>query len=83
MIGMSRIFIASGVPLVVASLWPVDSEATAELMIKFHQYRKQKGFTTIDALRQAQRDMLDSPEPRYRRPYYWAPFVVIGGSADF
>ena len=83
MIGMSRMFIAAGVPLVVASLWPVDSDSTAELMIKFHSYRKQEGHPTIEALRKAQLEMIDSPDPRFRRPNLWAPFILIGGSARF
>jgi CHAT domain-containing protein len=44
MIGMSRAFLAAGVPLVSASLWPVDSEATSRLMIRFHKHRKTDGF---------------------------------------
>jgi CHAT domain-containing protein/soluble cytochrome b562 len=81
MIGMSRTFIASGVPMVAASLWPVDSEATSELMVNFHRYRKQEGLSTAEALRRAQLDMSNSP--LYRQPYYWASFVVIGGHADY
>jgi CHAT domain-containing protein len=83
MIGMARTFLAARVPLVVASQWPVDSDATADLMIKFHEYRKQKGLTTTAALRQAQLDMLQAPERRYHDPYYWAAFAPIGGYAQF
>ncbi len=82
MIGMSRTFIASGVPLVVASLWPVDSEATAELMINFHKYRKVHGYSTAEALRRAQSVMSGSSTP-YRNPNYWASFIVIGGHASY
>ncbi|MGH9839999.1 MAG: CHAT domain-containing protein [Blastocatellia bacterium] len=83
MIGMSRTFIVSGVPLVVASLWPVDSSATAELMINFHKYRKQSGRSTAEALRYAQLDMINKPQQRNHHPYYWAPFILIGGYAGF
>lgn len=82
-INMARPFIAAGVPLVVASLWPIDSGATAELMIKFHELRKVEGLSTAEALRLAQINMLRGPEERLRRPYYWAPFVLIGGYAEF
>jgi CHAT domain-containing protein len=81
MIGMSRTFIASGVPMVVASLWPVDSEATSELMVNFHKYRKQDGLSTAEALRRAQIEM--SSSKLYSQPYYWASFVVIGGHAGY
>ena len=83
MIGAARPFIAIGVPLVVASLWSVDSEATAELMIVFHRNRKQHGLSTVESLRRAQMRMLDDVEGRYRHPYYWASFTSIGGYASF
>ena len=83
MIGMSRSFLAAGVPLVAASLWPVDSNPTADLMTSFHRYRKRAGFSSAVALRQAQLDMLNSPERTYDRAYYWASFVLIGGYASF
>jgi CHAT domain-containing protein len=83
MISISRPFIAKGVPLVVASLWPVDSNATAELMISFHKNRKSGGRSTAEALSLAQREMLGNPDNRYRYPYYWASFITIGGYARF
>ena len=73
----------AGVPLIVASLWPVDSEATAELMISFQRHRKMDGVPTAEALRRAQEEMIESNDPRYRRPYYWASFVTIGGYTEF
>ena len=81
MIGMSRTFLAARVPLVVASLWPVDSAATARLMTSFHRHRKQQGCSTSEALRRAQLEM--SQETNQRQPYFWAAFVVIGGHADY
>jgi CHAT domain-containing protein len=83
MIGLARPFIAAGAPLVVASLWPIDSTATAALMVNFHNYRKRAGLPTAAALRQAQLEMLDGDERRLRQPYYWASFVVIGGHTSF
>jgi CHAT domain-containing protein len=82
-IGLSRTFLATGVPLVVASQWLVDSSATAELMIKFHEYRKLGGLTTVAALRRAQLDLLSGPSERFREPYYWAAFLAVGGHAEF
>lgn len=82
MMSIARPFLARGVPQVVASLWAVDSDATAELMISFHRYRKREGSTTIAALRQAQLDMLGGPRKLYQQPYYWASFNLIGGYAE-
>jgi CHAT domain-containing protein/tetratricopeptide (TPR) repeat protein len=81
-VGLARAFIAAGVPLVVASQWPVDSDATAKLMISFHRYRK-SGFNTFESLRKAQADMLRGPDEAYRFPYYWAAFLCAGGYVEY
>lgn len=83
MIGMARIFIASDIPLVVASLWKVDSEATGKLMIDFHLRRKQGGLSTAEALRRAQIGLIDTGDEKYSRPGYWAGFILIGGYAEY
>lgn len=82
-VGLAYPFLGAHVPLVVASLWAVDSESTAELMIEFHKGRKLNHLPTAEALRQAQLHLLHGPDERYRQPYYWASFVTIGGQADF
>jgi CHAT domain-containing protein len=79
MIGAARAFLALDVPLVVASQWSVDSKASAELMINFHRYRKQKDLPTIAALRRAQIDLLSDEKSPFRQPFYWAGFLPIGG----
>jgi CHAT domain-containing protein/tetratricopeptide (TPR) repeat protein len=78
MLGAARTFLAAGVPLVVATHWEVDSEATAEVMTQFHKFRKSDGLSSVSALRRAQLSMLESPNPRYREPFYWAPFIAYG-----
>jgi CHAT domain-containing protein len=81
-VGLARSFIAAGVPLVVASQWPVDSDATANLMISFHQYRK-SGLDTFDSMQKAQVDMLRGSDEAYRSPYYWAAFLCVGGYVEY
>lgn len=81
-IGAARAFIAAGTPLVVASLWAVDSDATAGLMISFHRNRK-PGVATAEALRRAQAKMLGGEDTPYRHPYYWASFIAVGGYAEY
>lgn len=81
MIGASRTFLATNVPIVVASQWSVDSEATKELMVRFHQFRKSENLTTADALRQSQLNMLKNS--KFSEPYYWAAFAAIGGFTKF
>lgn len=80
-IGAARAFLAAGIPQVVASQWSVDSDASAELMIKFHLYRKRKSMSVSAALRQAQIDLLRDEKSPFRQPFYWAGFLPIGGYA--
>jgi CHAT domain-containing protein/tetratricopeptide (TPR) repeat protein len=80
-IGFARSFLVAGVPVVVASLWPVDSDATAELMIRFHKARRNKQMSTTTALTYAQQEMIGRETGH--SPYYWAGFTVIGGYSDY
>lgn len=80
---MARPFLSAGVPLVVATLWPVESNATTKFMINFHRRRTRERLPVAKALQQAQMDMLRDPDSRMHDPYYWAPFVLIGGYAGF
>jgi len=82
-VGLARAFQAAGIPLVVASLWPVESYPTKELMIGFHRHRKRGELSTAQALRQAQLDMIRSTDPELRNPCHWAAYTVIGGHANF
>jgi CHAT domain-containing protein len=81
MIGASRTFLAANVPIVVASQWSVDSEATKDLMIRFHKLRKTENLTTVEALRHSQIEMLKNEQ--FKEPYYWAAFATLGGYTQF
>ena len=75
-VSLVRPFLAAGVPTVVASLWSVDSKATSDLMIEFHRQRKlTAGLDAAEALRRAQIELART----YQHPFYWAPFIVVGG----
>jgi CHAT domain-containing protein/Tfp pilus assembly protein PilF len=81
--GLSQTFIAAGVPLVVATLWSVESDATAKLMIEFHRLRKNDNLPTVEALRKAQQHLAHDGNSEHAKPYYWAGFTVNGGYATF
>ncbi|MDT7542443.1 MAG: hypothetical protein QOE33_2347 [Acidobacteriota bacterium] len=82
-IGVARAFIAAGVPIVVASLWSVDSASTARLMISFHVHRKRDQQPTAEALKQAQLELIRGDDGRFCQPRYWAAFTAIGGYTEF
>ncbi len=74
-VGLSRAFLFAGSSAVLASLWEVDDRSTSQLMRAF--YRGLQKTEGAAALRQAQLALL-KPGSRYRRPYFWAPFVLMG-----
>ncbi|MDQ3253518.1 MAG: CHAT domain-containing protein, partial [Acidobacteriota bacterium] len=76
LIGLTRGFMYAGASRVVASLWKVDDEATAELMKRFYGNMLQQGMTPAAALRAAQNSIRQ--EPQWRSPYYWAAFTLQG-----
>jgi CHAT domain-containing protein len=82
LVGIARTFLELGVPLVVASQWSVESESTARLMLKFHEFRK-SGQSSIEALHNAQLAMLNDQDTTFRDPYYWAAFTPLGGYVRF
>ena len=71
-IGLSRSFMAAGVPNVVVSLWAVPDAPTAELMVAFYQALQQNP-NKAEALRQA---MLSTMQ-RFEDPRDWAAFVLL------
>jgi CHAT domain-containing protein len=76
LVGIVRGFMYAGAARVVASLWKVDDEATAELMKRFYQQMLQERKTPAAALRAAQIGM--SQQKRWHSPYNWAAFVLQG-----
>ncbi len=76
MIGLTRGFLYAGARRVVASLWPVEDQATAALMRRLYGALWKTGLAPAAALREAQLEI--RRERRWRDPYYWAGFVLEG-----
>lgn len=72
--GLQRGFKQAGVGSIVMSLWKVDDQATAELMIAFYQALN-AGRTPHEALDQAKRKLIKTK--RFSDPYYWAAFILL------
>jgi CHAT domain-containing protein len=70
-----RALTRAGAPRVAASLWNVESRATAELMGAFYGTMA-SGTTPTVALRTAQQRVRQRPE--WSHPYYWAGFQLFG-----
>jgi CHAT domain-containing protein/Tfp pilus assembly protein PilF len=76
LVGLTRAFMYAGAPRVVASLWKVPDQATAELMRHFYRAMLTKGLSPSAALRASQLAM--RRDQRWSAPYYWAGFVLQG-----
>jgi CHAT domain-containing protein len=74
-IGLSRSFMAAGVPNVIVSLWAVPDAPTADLMVAFYNALQQNPDKAA-ALRQA---MLSTMKI-YDDPTDWAAFVLMGNA---
>jgi len=74
-LGLTRAFQYAGARSVLASLWEVSDDWTADLMKRFYRYLKQ-GRSKDSALRAAQIDMIRRPASSH--PHRWAAFQLVG-----
>ena len=79
-LGLGRAFLAAGVPVVVASLWPVDDRPTRVLLEHFHTALAENDSDPARALRAAQRTLRKQSDPLLASPSAWSAFVVMGGT---
>jgi len=76
LVGLVRGFMYAGATRVIASLWSVDDEVTAQLMARFYKSLEQDGLSPAAALRAAQIEV--RKQSRWSSPYYWAGFQLEG-----
>jgi len=76
-LGLGRAFLAAGANSLVMSLWPVEDNATKELMQIFYQHLLQ-GESKVQALRIAQLSLLKRASSSYTHPFFWASFRLVG-----
>jgi CHAT domain-containing protein len=73
-------FFAAGARAVLVSLWPVDDQATAQLMREVYTARFEEGLTWPAAIRRGMMAVRRTAESRCpaQAPYFWAPFKAVG-----
>jgi len=76
LIGFTQAFIYAGASNIAVSMWRVDDQPTAYMMIEFYkQILEGKGYG--QALRNAKLSLIDNPY--FAAPANWGAFVLIGG----
>ncbi|MDY6938418.1 MAG: CHAT domain-containing protein [Cyanobacteriota bacterium] len=75
-LGLAGVAVRAGARSTMATLWQVNDRSSAALMEAFYQEITQPGATKAEALRRAQLSVLQ--DNRYRIPYFWAPYVLVG-----
>lgn len=88
LVGLGRAFLAGGAQSALVALWPVDDGAGRRLMERFYRELRE-GPSVRAALRDARAALraettratvvLGDETVSYAHPYFWAPYVVVGG----
>lgn len=75
LLGLTRAFQYAGARSVLASLWGIADNSTADLMKLFYGYLR-AGWSKDEALRAAQVELIRSGS--FSHPFYWAAFQLTG-----
>ncbi|MEH2295598.1 CHAT domain-containing protein [Nostoc sp.] len=72
-LGLAGVAVQAGARSTIATLWTVDDESTSDFMGELYR-QLQAGVTKAQALQRAQLAIL----AKENRPYFWAPYVLVG-----
>jgi len=75
-LGIAGVAVRSGARSTIASLSNVPDESTALMMSYLYEELGKPGITKAEALRSAQRKILQ--DPKYKKPFYWSSFILLG-----
>jgi CHAT domain-containing protein len=78
---LARALFAAGVPAVIASLWALDDEQTAEFFAEFHR-GVVRGVNPTTLLRQAELRWIRKGGNPWRNMSMWAAFELFGASSS-
>jgi CHAT domain-containing protein len=78
LMGFAWAFLNAGARAVIAGLWDVSDVSTSQLMDRLYA-GVASGGSPAAALRAAKLTLLHG-DPKFRKPFYWAPFQVYLGS---
>ena len=76
LLGLVRGLLSAGAKSLLLSLWDVQDRSTSELMKAFYARLRQNS-DKAGALKGAMQELRE----KHPHPYYWAPFILIGGAS--
>jgi len=75
-LGLAGVALKAGARSALASLWYINDEATAELLVEFYRQLQKPHLSKAQALQNAQKSLIH--QRHLRHPVYWSPFLLIG-----
>lgn len=77
-LGLAGISVRAGARSTLATLWSVDDQSTAALMSEFYRQLADTKLTKAEALQRAQLALWNNNNLDWKRPYFWAAYVLVG-----
>lgn len=74
-LGLAGVAIKAGARSALATLWNINDEASADLVVDFYRELKNPSNSRAIALQRAQLKLISNP--RYEHPGFWSPFLLI------
>ncbi|UOR09156.1 CHAT domain-containing protein [Qipengyuania flava] len=74
--GLGALIQNKGADSVLATLWSVVDETTADFMVNFYANMGRDRMTKAAAMQAAQRKMIESTD--HADPWFWAPYILMG-----
>lgn len=76
-LGLAGMAVKAGARAAFATMWFVNDQASAKLVVDFYtELKTRPDLTKAQALQHAQRELLK--DERFQHPCYWAPYIIIG-----
>ena len=75
-LGLAGVAVKAGARSALATLWSVSDVASSQLVGEFYHNLGERGLNKAEDLRKAQKAIM--ADRRYRHPFYWSPFLLIG-----
>lgn len=73
-LGLAGVAMQAGTKSVLASLWSINDQTTAQFVDHFYEALRQPGVSKAKALQRAQLEILKT----HQHPGYWSSFILIG-----